>query len=51
MHGVPDTPHLCTTCTNMHEDETLLLLKTRPATECVLVIHQNREVAKYAKEK
>jgi hypothetical protein len=35
----------------MHGDETLLLLKNRPATERVLVIHQNREVTKYAKEK
>jgi hypothetical protein len=46
-----DAPCLCTTCTNMQGDEALLLLKTRPATERVLVIHQNREVAKYAKEK
>jgi hypothetical protein len=38
-----DAPRLCTTCTNMHGDETLLLLKTRPATERVLVIHQNRK--------
>jgi hypothetical protein len=38
-----DAPRLCTTCTNMHGDEALLLLKTRPATECVLVIHQNRK--------
>jgi hypothetical protein len=46
-----NVPRLCTTCTNMHGDEALLLLKTRPATERVLVIHQNREVAEYAKKK
>jgi hypothetical protein len=46
-----DASCLCTTCTNMHGDEALLLLRTRPATKRVLVVHQNREVAKYAKEK
>jgi hypothetical protein len=35
-----DVPRLCTTCTNMHEDEALLLLKTRPAIEHVLVIKE-----------